>query len=675
MPRDIQTVYLAGTGKKGTPAIVDGQLELNLDEPNAMMAILSSKPVGGSFIAEVGFDRDHAASLVLVRDKGGEPDPDNYTSICVTTGVDGIVSVQVHDRQNGQADVLDSRFASRRPATEPTTAPAAPLPPMDAAYRARFSTALTGQYSVPAKKTNGKLRIFRDFVSGMIRFYYEIRPEIMGEPCTGYLELQPSPEWDGYTGAYYVGPAVRTGDAPATVRFRDWRIFRTPRSDRDDRATGFKVTRRDYNFSGYSAEGLVVSFGRAFPFRDADRKLVFWSAANYVPFWHLDDQLGLMYESIETWSKDKTEGCFEPMSDRLLRFSRVAVTMDNTVRKRIQWSYTLLNPDYVPWGQKQGARQLPEVEEIWNVYPDGLVLREQRYYPAADGTAPLEWNQVAELDPIIGSKSRPADWLAEDTITITGIRGRQTKLKWPGKEGDFTDPVAREIAAVVTARFAPEQVPDAFLAYCNDPRFSGAAPLELISSWHRNQWWMFSHFPANYQPFESPTNSQATMPGQITHGGLICLGATRSPDWSSDFQMDPNGRKYRRWVTLLGLEKRGDTAASLRRVGSWLYGASVSDPRGCRYMGYDPQTLEYGIWVDPGRSDCSFVMKPTPRTQAVVRPLIRVEGWGERVPEVRVTGVPLRAGEEMEAAVEGAELVIWINREFTGPTKITLVGQ
>lgn len=690
MPREMKPVYLAGAGGGGTSVIVESQLELRSNEPESVMALLSGTAVGGQFVAEVGFDRDDAAGLVLVREKGvdvvtdgklekkGVPDPQNYTAICVSTDANGLVTVSVHDRENGQADVLDSRFlapgASTQPAaTEPATTQAA-LPPMDAAYRARFSTALAGQYSVPVKKTSGRLRIFRDHFSGMLRFYYEIRPEILGEACTGFLELQPSPEWDNYQGTYYVGPAIRTHGAPAAVRFHDLRVYRTSRADRDDRTTGFKVTKRDYNFSGTSAEGLVVSFGRTFPFRDADRKLVFWSAANYMPFWHLGDQLGLTYGSIEVQG-DAKSGVFGPMSDRLLRCSRAIVTRDNAVRKRITWNYTLLNPDYVPWGGKPGDTRLPDVEEIWTVYPDGLILREQKYYAAGDGAAGGQGNRIAAMASIIGARSRPGDLLAEDAITITGASGRETKLKWPGEAGDFADPTLKETAGVVTARFAADDAPDAFLAYSRDRRFSGVAPLELSSTGQRNGWRMFCHFPANGQPYETPEGTQATMPGQITLGELIRLGATRPTESATDLLTDRDGRRYRRWITLLGLQKKGDPAATTRRVACWLYGANVSDPRGCRYVGYDPLTMEYQISVDAGRGDCSFDMKPTTKVQTIIRPLIRIEGWGERVPEVQMTGIPLRPGEDMEAAVEGGELIIWINREIKSLTKITLVGK
>ena len=139
-------------------------------------------------------------------------------------------------------------------------------------------------------------------------------------------------------------------------------------------------------------------------------------------------------------------------------------------------------------------------------------------------------------------------------------------------------------------------------------------------------------------------------------------------------QMDQDGRKYLRWTTLLGLEKKDDTAATARRVAFWLHGASLVDLRSCQYMGYDPLTMEHRIQVEPGNTNCSFVLKPTAKAQTIVRPLIRVEGWGEHIPEVRLTGVPLRAGEDMEAAIEDGNLIIWINREIKGPTKVMLVG-
>ena len=47
--------------------------------------------------------------------------------------------------------------------------------------------------------------------------------------------------------------------------FNSIKALQKPRADLDDRQTGFKVTQREYNWSGFYGDALVVSFDQTFP--------------------------------------------------------------------------------------------------------------------------------------------------------------------------------------------------------------------------------------------------------------------------------------------------------------------------------------------------------------------------------------------------------------------------
>ncbi len=71
-----------------------------------------------------------------------------------------------------------------------------------------------------------------------------------------------------------------------------------------------------------SGDATVISFNRNIArLLHKNRQFVFWSEANFVPAWHMNNELLYCYEFAETWS-DLSKGCFEPMSDRLLAHAK-----------------------------------------------------------------------------------------------------------------------------------------------------------------------------------------------------------------------------------------------------------------------------------------------------------------------------------------------------------------
>lgn len=74
-----------------------------------------------------------------------------------------------------------------------------------------------------------------------------------GKKVKGWIELAPLPD------------PVADGEATATPHTVT--STKIPTKDRDDRATGFEVTKRPFHWSGAFGEALVVTFDDAFAWR------------------------------------------------------------------------------------------------------------------------------------------------------------------------------------------------------------------------------------------------------------------------------------------------------------------------------------------------------------------------------------------------------------------------
>ena len=391
-------------------------------------------PVEGHFDAEVEFDPAEPSGLAIVyaKEQQGKlvPDPDSFTAVLFGRDELERPVFEVRDRQ-----LLPQEGGTMRAASDvlDNTDTIVDVPGGTKKRTLRYRHTLTGtyyadgsgrnDYRVPFSETNGKLRIFYDQPAGFFHFYYGVKKQILGdaEPTEGWSELAPSRGWEGRLGkgkrVFFVALLTRGQGDPI---FEHLAVRKVPTQDRADARTGFKVTRREYNWSGFSGDAFVVTFGPEFPYGDS-RKLVFWSEANYAPVWHLNDQLLVSYEFVELWSRGDNfyNGCAEPMSDRLRYHNYVEVLEDNEVQKILHWRYQLVNPAYQTiwsehyrhWGNVK-PEFLPYADEYWTVYADGTVYRHVRYTPDKNATALADNTfEVAEMMVIAGSLTHPYDHL------------------------------------------------------------------------------------------------------------------------------------------------------------------------------------------------------------------------------------------------------------------------
>ena len=614
--------------------------------PDTFYGVYSPVAVSGHFYAEVDFGKDENTALAIIHEKNGKPDTDNFTMITVDRNKDGKIVVSLKDRQDGIDNILDNtgRLGKKR-----------------------YTHVLDNQYSVPFTKTNKKFRIFRDDASGFFHLYYSVSKEIRGKQADGWMELAPSKDWSKPNQKFYVALACTSGNSPAKAQFNSVKIVQKPTHDLDDTDTGFKATKRDYNWSGFTGDAIVITFGDEFEFHNKDCKFVFWSETNYIPAWHMNDQLLLSYEFVEMWGhgdRKKNRGCFEPMSDRLLRWSSVDILEDNNVRKVIKWHYVLCNPHYeLP--NKSQSNDLPEVDEYWTFYPDGTGLRQIIFKPNLDSGF-RNIHEIMEIIAIAGSLTHPGDHLASPAITILDM-GKELRTYIPGL------PLDKDIQnwpqVISSANF--KNAPDAFCAFSVDnniPDTFSHYPIYWDLSWH-NICYKFSHWPACKEPFQFDDKSFGHWKSQPSHTCLISGQIIEGTDWNDHYELDAHGRKYRQWVSLVGLNEQGYNEGLRIKTASWLYPGKIKMlDKNCRFDNINYKQREFVFTRTGQENRCTFLLEPVEKTRITVNPVFRINNWPKLTPQVYIDNKRIAAKNNFKFAFEDNSLIIWLKGQFDSPT-------
>lgn len=651
---ELQEVSL-GTSSRGSWELKNGQLNLTGVE-DGYYGVYFNQIISGHFVVDLEIEQDKNIGLALIQAKNGKPDPDNYTILTVDQS-DGNVILAVKDRQNGNPNVLDYTGKTdfdREPREEEGIKLGVDL----------YEHVLTGdQYSVPFKGTNGTIRIFREANGEMFHYYYQVKKAYEGEDYVDWMELRPSPDWIGLDAEFFVSVvALNEGSAVAE------RVVSTgkPMEDRKDQKTGFQVTEREYNWSGFMGDAYVVTFDQSFDYHQEDIKFVFWTEMNYIPAWHLNNQLLYTYEFVETWDEN-VAGCHEPMSDRVRQWTWVRVLEDNAVRKVLQWHYVLANPDYkVPADGK--GEQLPEVDEFWTFYPDGSGVRHIRYTPKLD-TDFRAAHELGEMISIAGSKSHSEEFYDSPALTLMNLDGDK-KQAHPGPKFDYYSPTDDWSQQVIAVHF--KEGPDVFSAWSVDkaiPETYSGYKIRYENAW-QNPNGKIVHWPVNKRPYTSAFAAGGTWKSEVSHACLLSFGVRDGIDWTDHYEVDDRGRKYREWASLVGLNEKGEEDKMLVKTRSWLDDAVVlEDPKSLYFEGKDymKNTYVFEVLADP--DSYSFTLGTD---QAVINPAFQFRHWG-KPPKVQVLldGKPLPPAKFKVAQIDH-DMLIWIEGELTPQTVVTI---
>lgn len=652
---ELQPIVLSGTAA-GSYEYSDGTLKMTSKGQGSIYGVCLDKVCSGHFIAEAESDSDRNFGLAIVREENGRPDYDNYVAVTVCLE-DGTPVIRARDRQNGKDNVLDNTGA---------------IPESDMEFR--YAIPLDGRYfSVPFRNSTGKVRIIRNSISGFFHLYVGVGKEIDGRFCEDWIETAQIKDWNGADTDFFICPVIRleTDKEDETV-FSDIWFEEFGTGSGVPTVNGFAAEETsDLVWAGFPGDGVVVSFDERFcPASAGGRKFIFWSESNYVPAWLMSNELLYCYEFCETWS-DNVKGCFEPMSDRLLAYADVEVTEDNDVRKTVRYSYALVNPDYAaPY--PDGS--FPEVVEWYTFYPDGVGVRRMDYIQ--NGTPNGRYHELSEPMVISGSSSVPEDHFKSPAFVISNLSGARYDL-YPDKSA--FDAVNANVPTwdEQIYRVRLNSAPDAFSVFSDPGKYPGseALPVSLDLSWHDITYQM-SHFPVDKQPYllaryGDYDKSNATWPSQVSHSSLIGVEAKEGCDWTSDYLVDDEGRKYRAYLMLFGIAEADDSGSVDAHVRSWLSCGSLDNLSGVTVpedvTGYDKREI---VLRSTGDASCGFRFVPA---GTVRNPVFRISGWtGGDVASLYCNDRELVAFSDYICDIVDGNLVIWMNIETGSPIEIRI---
>lgn len=534
-----KSVALSGNGQLD---FEQGRLNVASDA-KGIFGAFHDKKLSGHFLIEVDFSPNDQAALAIFRANGDRPDLNNYSMIRIEKE-GGVPVLAIQDVQNGKRNVLDCTGA---------------------ADRNRYQLFLDGKtHSVPFTDTNHRFRILRHAGEKFIHFYYQVKKNVRGKEAIGWMELAPSKEWPQLDGDFLMGLLAVNGSASFDNAF----AMSKPIDDIDDSHTGFKAVRREFNWSGYHGDALVVSFDKNdAPLTDGTRKFVFWEQANFVPSWFLDNELLQTFEFVETWGGGNP-GCHEPMSDRLNRFSDVTLEHDGADYKLVHWQYALVDSDYKSPDDASGT-QIPMCDEWFKIYPDGTILRRIRYKAKLDSKF-RNWHELTELILVAGKNTDPSNQLASPSLTIWPLSQKRLDFIPKGRGAEYEK--SHDDATVLGVHFKKHpSVVCAFNDNAAQPKTFAGYPITFYKTWHDQDYHM-SHWPINKERYHTDFfKSTTTWKQQVKHTSLAGAGVYGGSEWSDQTQTDPDdGRKYREWHSIISLIPQAEFSSVKPMVKRWL---------------------------------------------------------------------------------------------------------
>jgi hypothetical protein len=388
-------------------------------------------------------------------------------------------------------------------------------------------------------------------------------------------------------------------------------------------------------------------------FDHAPIRLVFWHGLNYIPAWVTENGKWYTDEFLEDGYGGSDVYDAEPMSDKQTRYSRVNILESTPARAVVHWRYALADILY------RGAHQDPLTgwfdwaDEYYTVYPDGVAVRKQVLHHSDRVQPPKMWHEWQETIIVNGPGTRPEDNIQNGALTLANMAGQTATYSWlPRAPEALPNPPDANIQVVnLKSTWKPFQVapqPASFTTYTGEDTRSTF------------EWW--NHWPV----------------GLIDSSGRCAVAPDRASSSSLSHIYWPEYSQGEDYVTKLLMDGLTDRLASeLAGLGkSWLRPATVEVlGQGFESHGYDPAERAYIVVRNPG-SSAGFTMKLKASEESpVVNPVLLVRNWDADGARVEMDGriVPvgtLRVGTVRH--LDGSDLVVFVQRQTTKPTEITV---
>jgi len=379
-------------------------------------------------------------------------------------------------------------------------------------------------------------------------------------------------------------------------------------------------------------------------FDELPGSVVFWRGTSYGPGWVTENNKWLSDQGVEEGGGG-TMSCCEHMSDKQCRHSHVRIIHSNDARVIVHWRYALVdilynNPRKNPktgWGDW--------VDEYFTIYPDGVGIRNVKYWSSHYGHYSLQDTQFLSQPG-----TRPEDNIDLDALTVVNPQGQSRTLSWAQKVPKNTLKGANIEMVNLKSKYRP------FVIFDEDAK---------IEPWGQSEkndycpWPTWNHWPVSQVLSDGRL---ATASDRLTHSAL---GEVDIDSLKDNIMM--YGLTNKPPVSLAALSRSWNHAPHLEVVAD-----------GFTSKGYDRGQRAYLLKqnsVDAAKLD--FRLQAS-FDSPIINPCFLITNFS---PETRVklsvNGKPIESGPAFRQAFEKTangvvSLVVWIKMESTSTLNIVI---
>jgi hypothetical protein len=387
-------------------------------------------------------------------------------------------------------------------------------------------------------------------------------------------------------------------------------------------------------------------------------KLVFWNGINNYPVWYAENDIGLMWEAVET---SGPLGCHEAMMDRQCRYSHVRILESNDARVRIHWRHAPCNIEYglahvdpvTGWGDW--------CDEYLTIYPDGVAARELVHWcPLPNGRHTYEQDNF-----IIPIGMTPAEVLHKEAITLANLNGEESKLDWAGTGA----PKGRNIENASILKYNIKATAKPFMIL--HPELAKVAIEGNGKPWpHCFFWW--NHWPVSAIPSDG---KQIYMVD-----GRPSSTSVSGNTYTTRHELNDRTGNSLRQIWLLGMTTDRSAGALAPLARSWSRPPDVSvESTGVTSGKYSLGQRCYELTCKaPVKQPIDMVIAASEQSPVVNLPLV-FSNFGDAEVVLEVDGKPLPRGKDFRyshvATLDGLNLCAWIRLESMKPVRLKLIPE
>ena len=385
-------------------------------------------------------------------------------------------------------------------------------------------------------------------------------------------------------------------------------------------------------------------------------KLVFWHGINNYPVWYAENNIGLMWEAVET---SGPLGCHEAMMDRQCRYSHVRIIENNDARVRIHWRHAPCNIEYglahvdpvTGWGDW--------CDEYLTIYPDGVAARELIHWCSL-----LDRRHTYEQDNfIIPIGMTPAEVLEKEAITLANLDSEESKLDW----AQTGQPNGKSIENASILKYNIKAAAKPFMIL--HPEMAKVAIEGNGKPWpHCFFWW--NHWPVSTIPSDG---KQIYMVD-----GRPSSTSVSGNTYTTKHPLNERTENSLRQIWLLGMTTDRSAGGLAPLARSWSRPPDISVESG----GVTPERYSLGqrcyelASKAPVKQPIEMVIAASKESPVVNIPLV-LKDFGDSEVVLELDGKPVPRGKDFryshEGTLEGINLCVWIRFETMKPVRLKLI--